>query len=102
MTEFERGYEQGYKDGLATQIGEKIAPLIGQLLTSINEIIAEMQIQETGRFIQFTDKEKYEWFKAKGKDFDGKCSLCGSMMFKYDKYCGMCGARMMKEDNDEH
>lgn len=60
-------YERGYKDGLATQIGEKIAPLIGQLLTSINETIADMQIQETGRFIQFTEKKNMNGSRQKEK-----------------------------------
>lgn len=55
-----------------------------------------------GKFVPFTDTERYETFKDGGIPFDGRCSVCDSCLFNTDKYCGGCGAKMIKdgEQND--
>ena len=60
---------------------------------------ADVQPVKRGKFIAFTDKEKYETFKDVGIPFDGRCSMCNSCLFNTDKYCSECGARMDGDTN---
>ena len=61
---------------------------------------ADVQSVKHGKFIAFTDKEKYETFKNEGIPFDGRCSTCNSCLFNTDKYCPNCGARMDAEPDE--
>lgn len=49
--------------------------------------------------IEFTDEERYKNFKDCGIAYDGKCSRCGSAVFKSDKFCANCGTALRELSN---
>lgn len=111
-------YEKGYKDGMAGAAlpniidnGDKIdgytymyktdsdgIPFIN--IESVRSMLNKAAEGKHGKFVPFTDIERYETFKDGGIPYDGRCSECDSCLFNTDKYCGDCGARMDLKDGD--
>lgn len=77
--EWSKGYDAGITDAL--------------------NAIEEMP-DNTANKLLFTDKEKYEAYKATGINYDGKCSACSACIFDTDIFCAECGARLDGEQDD--
>lgn len=99
-------YERGFKDGVTSKMNKELQPLLSEILTGISEaikntpkyLIDNMELEASdrgyGHIELFSDKESYECFKVCGIAYDGECSICGSRVFRTDKYCAICGGKL--------
>lgn len=110
-------YEQGYKDGMAgatlpniVDNGDKIdgytymyktdsdgIPFIN--IESVRSMLNKATEGKHGKYIPFTDAEKYGAFKDCGIPYDGRCSVCNSCVFDDDTFCSGCGVRLDGDNN---